>query len=436
MRRLILVSPHFPPTNAADHQRVRMALPHLVAAGREVEVIAVRAEDVAAPSDPFLAATLPAGARVFRVAAPIRPWHRMLRLGSLSRRCTSPVRRALEERLAAARAEGAEPLVYFSTTQFGVHGVIPGLKSRHGVPVAMDFQDPWATDYYRLNPAVRPPGGRLKFAVANRLALRDERRVLPHVDGFTVVSPAYQTALVATHPVLAAKPFLALPFAADESDFESLARCDVRQDFFTPGDGRLHWVYVGRGGEDLHTALAGLFTALREARETDPDLRRVRLHFIGTDYAAGARARHTILPLARRLGVDDQVAEHPHRIPYARALRCLADADALVVPGSNDPAYTASKIYPCVLARKPMLTLFHRDSPVNEFLRATRCSVAVGFAPGEDPAALARAVRSEWFAPRADRSPPRTDRAAFEPFTARAMTDRLLAFLDALPRPA
>ena len=37
--------------------------------------------------------------------------------------------------------------------------------------------------------------------------------------------------------------------------------------------------------------------------------------------------------------------------------------DALFMPGSDDPAYTASKIYPYLLTRKPLLAIFNAESP-------------------------------------------------------------------------
>src|SRR5690606_12340785 len=132
-------------------------------------------------------------------------------------------------------------VVYFSTTQFPVHRLIPPLQSTFHVPVAVDIQDMWAIRYYDRTQAARPPGGRLKFQVANWLAFRDERRVLPAVDGLTAVSPAYSAELEARYPALAGRPRLVLPFGAAESGFETLRSSDVRQSCFSPRDGLRHW---------------------------------------------------------------------------------------------------------------------------------------------------------------------------------------------------
>ena len=44
--RVLIVSPHFPPVNAPDHQRVRMSLPYLGEFGWEGHVLTVAPEFV------------------------------------------------------------------------------------------------------------------------------------------------------------------------------------------------------------------------------------------------------------------------------------------------------------------------------------------------------------------------------------------------------
>jgi hypothetical protein len=79
--RLLIISPHFPPINAADMQRVRLLLPHLAATGIEAEVLAVRPGQVAALSDSLLEESLPAGMLAHRVAAMGLSWRRTPCLG-------------------------------------------------------------------------------------------------------------------------------------------------------------------------------------------------------------------------------------------------------------------------------------------------------------------------------------------------------------------
>jgi hypothetical protein len=241
--------------------------------------------------------------------------------------------------------------------------------------------------------------------------------------------------------------FTVLPFGAAESDYAHLRSNPVRQTFFDPGDGKRHWVYAGVCGDYMAFALRSLFTALRGVIESQPGLRKeLRLHFIGTAYAPKDRAQRTVEPLAREAGLEDIVSEVTDRIPYFEALQCLLDADALLMPGSDDPGYTASKIYPYILARKPLLAVFHEKSSVVGILQKTRAGTVVPFSSADTvQAASDRILASGWLQsliPDSSRRSqtkadlPSTDWSAFEPYTAREMTRRLCEVFDGVAQGA
>ncbi|MEL6163125.1 MAG: hypothetical protein AAFR37_04960 [Cyanobacteria bacterium J06628_3] len=58
-RRVLIISPHFPPINAPDHQRVRMSLPYFKEFGWEAHVIAVQPDCVEGVRDTLLTKTVP-----------------------------------------------------------------------------------------------------------------------------------------------------------------------------------------------------------------------------------------------------------------------------------------------------------------------------------------------------------------------------------------
>ncbi len=102
-----------------------------------------------------------------------------------------------------------------------------------------------------------------------------------------------------------------------------------------------------------------------------PDLgRRLRLHFLGTGNRTGPGVPPRVLPEAEALGVAAMVREIPERIDYLPALAALARATGILLLGSSERHYTASKIYPALLARRPLLALFHEASVASATLRA------------------------------------------------------------------
>jgi len=170
--------------------------------------------------------------------------------------------------------------------------------------------------------------------------------------------------------------------------------------------------------------------ALRRLAERQPEMRqRLRIHFLGTNYDPSHKADKRIEPLALEYGVSDMVVEQPSRMPYFSALRCLYDADALIVLGSDEVGYSPSKIYSNILMRKPILAIVHEDGDVAEVFRQTRAGTLVGFCARQDAEAISEAIYREWF----ERWPlptPQTNWPAFEPYTAQMMAGRLCEVFD------
>jgi hypothetical protein len=426
MKRVLIVTPRFPPVNAPDHQRARLALPFLREFGWEAEVLAVTPETTGGLLDPLLEDTVPERVPVHRVRALSPKLCRALGFGNLGWRSRRPLaRRGLQ--LLRERKFHA---IFMTGTVFNIFPLAVQWKRGTGVPFVLDFQDPWVTDYYRRT-GKRPPGGWTRYRFATRVDRRDEPETLREAAGVVSVSPAYIDDLARRHPWFDKATAAVIPFGAATGDFDVFNFRDVRQPHFNKSDGRSHWVYVGAAGAVMGTALRGFFAALREWVDTHPDMRRrIVVHFIGTSYAQPGSERPSVAPLAKAAGVGDMVAEHPARVPYFEALRCMTDADALIVPGSDDPGYAPSKIHNCLLARRPLLAILHKDGPAASAVSLLRGGVVAPFAPGEPRDELVAHIRNRWFLPRAWEHGVYLDTAGFEPHTAHAMTKKLAAVFD------
>lgn len=446
MRSVLVVSPHFPPVNAPDHQRVRMAVSFFEEFGWRVTLLAVSPECVeGAVIDQRLEKSLPVGTRVIRTKAMSYNATRRFGMGNLGIRAYPYIQRAGSELLSRERYD----LTLFSTTQFPVMAMGRRWKRQFGTPYVLDFQDPWRNDYYERT-GVRPPGGKIKYAFARLQARILEPYAVRGAAHIICVSPAYVAMLKARYPSLRRGPasdrFTVLPFGAAESDFEFLDGAGIKQSAFNRIDGKLHWVYVGAFVPAMNLALRTFFAALIQQFKSQPELRRsLKLHFIGTSYAPKERAMKTVEPLAGEFGLTDIVEEISDRQPYFDALQCLSDADALIAFGSDDPGYTASKIYPNILAKKPLLAIFHEQSSVVEVLNKTKAGTVVSFKTGESHESIAARIKSSGWLDQWNKNggqktevggqkplveAPATDWEAFAPYTAREMTRKLCAVFD------
>ncbi len=429
MKKVLIVSPHFPPINAPDMQRVRLALPHLRALGWEPTVLAIAPEFIeGGVVEPLLEKSYPADVRVVRVHGVAPQATRRFGIGNLWWRCGGAMRDRGEQLLRDEKFD----LVFFSTTQFSAFKLGPKWKRRFGVPYVLDYQDPWVSDYYART-GTRPPGGALKYALSQWSARRAEPRVLRDAGGVIAVSDAYPAMLARNYPWFDPSRMRVLPFGASPHDFE-IARTHIpAQPLIDFDDGNFHHVYTGRCGPDMARALTIAFRAFRLFRATNlaRDAEKMRFHFIGTGYAPPPLGVDTVMPIARAEGVADFVREHRYRVPYFDALHYLQRADALLAVGSDDAGYAASKIFPFVLARRPLLLVYHRDSPVLSFAEQVAAGTRFSFAASSDVDAVAEQICQRWFAGGEHRREATLDLKAFAPLTAKVLTERLAEIFNA-----
>jgi len=401
-----------------------MLLPFFKQNGWQAEVLTVSSEQLEMAQDPWLLDGIPDDISVHHVKAFGLGWSRIPGLGSLGFRAMHALAKAGDQILAGKKFD----LVYFSTTVFPVHKLGPRWKKKYSVPFVMDYQDPWVNDYYREHPEITPPGGRLKYSVIDRLHRRTEPRVLRECAGITSVSEAYPKQIAARYPDMTMPPVLVQAFPGAKRDFERLAESnDVS--VFDKADGNLHWLYIGRGGADMATALRGLFSAIRD--HANDDLRkRLRLHFIGTSYAAAGKGKKTVLPIAAEFGLENIVLEISDRMAYSKTLQCLRQADALIVPGSNDPAYTASKIYPYLLAQRPLLAIFHQNSSVVQLIDKVGGAVCVAYKNDESVNEIGKRTAEAWFTNAVHNQVKTLDEEAFRPYTDASCAAALCSFFQ------
>jgi hypothetical protein len=362
MKRVLIISPRFPPKNAPDHHRVRTSLPYFRQNGWEPTVLCLTPETSDGVDDPDLALSLDPGIRVVRVAAWPEILCRRVGFGHLDYRCLWPLYRAGRRLLQDENFD----VVFFSTTSFLSFVLGRIWKWEYKFKLVFDFQDPWinlTAGYTRQN----APGGWRKYRINQKIAGLAEPFALRAADHIISVSAGYVRNLTERYAWLPDKKFSVMPFGAAARDFELVKANHIKQKIFRKDDGLRHWVYVGRGGPDMDPALTVLFTLLARWKKERPDLsKELRLHFVGTNYSPADRTSKVVEPLAARFGLSDLVEEHSERIPYFQALALMLESDAVLLIGSFSADYTASKFFNCVMSEKPVMALFHQQSLVSK----------------------------------------------------------------------
>lgn len=337
-------------------QRVRMSLPYFAANGWDAEVVTVNGLYMDVVKDDLLLKSIPESIKIHTVNALDKSWTAKLGLGSIALRSLWFYRKKVNQLLKTGKYD----LVYFSTTQYPVCILGAYWKKRFGVPYIIDMQDPWHSDYYEDKPKHQRP---TKYWFSYRLNKYLEPLAIKKVGGLISVSEKYIADLKDRYPAIKNIPAAIITFGAFEPDIK-IARDNLNILTSILDTKFKSLVYVGRGGEDMHKAITPLFEVMAKGLIDEPEMfSKLKVYFIGTSYAPGGRGTPTILPLAKQYRLEQNVIEITDRISYYHTLITLLQADALFVPGSDDPAYTASKIYPYLLTGKPLLTIFNPLSP-------------------------------------------------------------------------
>ena len=425
MKTVLVIGPDFVPSSMPPALRLRFLVRHLPEFGWQPVVVSVDPRFYEHAIDDENERLLPDGLEVIRTPAVSTSWSRKIGIGDLGLR-------SLRQQWNAIRRISRQrkiDLVFVSVPPYPTMVLGRLAHDRLGLPYVVDYQDPWVTDYYwKLPKAQRPP----KWRLAHYMAITLEPFAIRRASHITGVSKATTDSVVQRYRWLNQRATTEIPLGGEPADFEYLRGNPQCNRIFKPGDGLVHVCYVGACIPGMHATVRALFDAVRQGLQASPQLfRRLRLHFVGTTYAP--HATEQVMPIARQMGMESVVTESPARVPYLDALQILLGSDAVVVIGSDAPHYTASKVFPYILSRKPLLAIFHEESTVVKIATETRAGRLVTYNNTDRPPSQGVPKIRAWLDTLLS-SPgelvPYTDWAAFEAYTTRAMSQRLAAAFD------
>ena len=391
-------------------------------------MLTVAEQDYEGRVDPELAALVPASLSVVRSRALSHRWTRAMGIGDLGLRALPGLGRSAW-RLFEQRAFDAVFITIYPTYP-AVLG--PMLKRRFGAPFVLDYQDPWVGAWGRDVGGGAAGAVDVKSRSTRALAERLEPRVLRAADGVTAVSArTYEDACARTGA--APRAVAEIPIGWDAADLDALARRGARARLI-PEDGRVNICYTGTLLPLGVATLRAVLAAARASIDRNPRLAdRLRFYFFGTsNQSGGGEAR--VLPHARELGVEHLVHEHPARLDYLDALDALRQASVLLLMGSSEPHYTPSKVFPALLANRPLLAVYHEQSPAIDVLRAAAPPPAARVMSFSDARPVESVVGciADALAGVASSAgePVHINRGALDPWSARSLAGRLASVCD------
>jgi len=270
--------------------------------------------------------------------------------------------------------------------------------------------------------------------LAHSVATVLEPRALRGSDFVVSVSDIQNKEMAARYPWFDGSRMASIPIGGDPDDFAALRTAHAVREEVDLEPGYIHLSYVGTFWPAVSASIRTVLRAFARLRTETPAIAgRIRLDFVGTNANSSDVPTFHVRPLAEAEGVAEAVREFPRRLPYLRALEVLSRSNGILLIGSDEPHYTASKIYPALMSGRPYLSLFHSASSAHAILTAAGGGRSFAFATPEElealEAPLADGLRTLAAAPD---SLGRVDPSAYAPYEARAIAIRFAAIFNAL----
>lgn len=231
------------------------------------------------------------------------------------------------------------------------------LHRKTGIPYGIDYIDPWV---FQLAPYQKTFS---RAWLAHQLATILEPLAVKDASLISGVSTAYY------QPVLdrnfSDKPVahVGMPYGFDPRDHQIEME---GIDYPWPTDGSVEpYIYAGAFLPQSYRFIQALFLATARLRRENRWPKAARFYFLGTGFYGGT----TIADYARQAGVKDVVIEIQQRFPFLHIQQFLRSAKGVVIIGSTEKHYTASKTFQCLLSGRPVWAIFHEASSAADILR-------------------------------------------------------------------
>lgn len=353
-RHLLIIYPHWPPSNLAGMHRARLVANGARDCGWDITVITVHSDHYEEPLDQEMTMLIRPGIEVIQTPAKsiLRVAGRRL-IGDIGLRGYQYLKTAARNWLKQNRTDFVwMPIPSWYTPLMG-----PKLSREFNVPYGVDYIDPWV---YQLTDH-EPMFSRAWWT--RQAALFLEPRAIRKAAIISGVAEKYfQPALQRTFRSKTWPTTVAFPYGFDTEDHRTESKKTAFP--FDPSDGR-YILYAGAFLPHSESFARHLFWSIAKLQNEGEWPHDLQVHFVGT----GSRPGPSISALAEEIGIHNIVHEHRDRMPFLSIQSLLRRSFASLILGSTEPHYTASKTFQCLLAANPVLSILHEESSALSVLR-------------------------------------------------------------------
>ena len=420
LRKILILYPHFPPSNLAGVHRPRLFAQHLPAFGWEPTILTVHEYYYEELLDNNLVKLLPQNLRTEKVKAYNITKPRLV--GDIGLRAFFQLYKKAKQLI---KKEGFD-FLYIPIPSFYCALLGRWLHSSTGIKYGIDYIDPWVHSF---------PGSDKIFSrhwFSTKIAKFLEPIAVKKASLITGVAAGYYEAVLERNIHLKTQAIAgAMPYGGEERDHEMVAKLGLEPYLFKKEVGVFKMVYAGAMLPKAYSVLETIFKAIQQNKN---EFTNIQFHFIGTGKTPDDAEGYNIKPLAEKYGLWQTIIfECPKRIPYLNVLIHLSIADAVFILGSTEPHYTPSKTYQAVLSGKAIFAVLHEASTAAAVIENAQAGKVLSFAGENDLDKVETQFVPAFLTFKdfvANFNPSQVEKEIFNAYSAKSVTAQLAALLD------
>lgn len=366
MKKILIISPHFPPSNLAAVHRSRLFAQHLPSYGWTPTILTVHENFYEEKLDSNLEKLLPENliiekAKAFKLTKP-----RLI--GDIGLRGFFQLYAKAKQLIDKERFD----FLYIPVPSFYVALLGRWLHHSTGIQYGIDYIDPWVHTFRGSDKLFS------RHWFSEKISRFLEPVAVKKASLITGVAAGYYKGVQERNPQLIKNAlFVSMPYGGEKLDHSKVKTLNIDSYLFEKNSSKMQLVYAGAMLPKAFQPFQKILAAISAEPQKFRDL---ELHFIGTGTSPDNAAGYNIKPLAEKYGLwQTNVFEYPARIPYLDVLIHLNAATGVFILGSTEPHYTPSKIYQAVLSHKPVLAVLHKDSTACDVIKNSNAGIVLEF---------------------------------------------------------
>lgn len=357
MKNILIIYPHWPPSNLAGVHRPRLIANFIHKYGWHPIVLTVDSEFYEELPDPDIIKTVSPAIEVYYVNA-MKPLNRFRFFGDIGIRSF----RQLYKKAIELTKKKEIDFIWIPVPSFYTAILGRLIFDKTNIPYGIDYIDPWVngfTNYERVFS---------KAWLSNCLAKLLEPYAVKKAALISGVATSYYQPVLDRNFKNKAIEHVGMPYGFDPHDHE--IRLEGLKYPWDNIPDCIPMVYAGAFLPHSHLFMELLFKSIRKLKSEGKWNQNIHLYFLGTGVYPGK----TITGYAQENKISDSIHEISQRFPFLHVLNFLAASSGVMVIGSTEKHYTASKIFQSLLSGRPLFAIFHKESSVVSILKQAEAS--------------------------------------------------------------